>query len=154
MLGTSFFHCRSIICTASLTADIAQHMESLAWRVRLAVGENQVWLALREVEEHLSKVAVRPREPWAGVLPVIDGDGLVNEPKTTSVLHDPQSVPGPNPIKQNAHVCNRVERVQDLGVAIGAVDGRNVGHRPGVPSINVRATARNESHSVSTDSVL
>ena len=110
MLGTSFFHCRSNICTASLTADIAQHMESLAWRVRLAVGENQVWLALREVEEHLSKVAVRPREPWAGVLPVIDGDGLANEPKTTSVLHDPQSV---SETKSHKAECARLQSCRE-----------------------------------------
>ena len=38
-------------------------MASLAGRVRLAVLENQVRLALREVEEHLCEVAVRPCEP-------------------------------------------------------------------------------------------
>ena len=86
MLGTSFFHCRSNICTASLTADIAQHMESLAWRVRLAVGENQMWLALREVEEHLGEVAVCPREPRACVGAVVDGDGLVDKTEAASVL--------------------------------------------------------------------
>ena len=61
-------------------------MGSLAGRVRLAVLENQVRLALREVEEHLGEVAVRPREPRACVGAVVDGDGLVDETEAASVL--------------------------------------------------------------------
>ena len=61
-------------------------MGSLAGRVRLAVLENQVRLALREVEEHLCEVAVRPRKPRACVGAVVDVDGLVDESQTCSVL--------------------------------------------------------------------
>ena len=54
-------------------------MASLAGRVRLAVLENQVRLALREVEEHLCEVAVRPCEPWASVVTaIVDVDGFVD----------------------------------------------------------------------------
>ncbi len=67
-------------------------MESLAGRVRLAILEDQVRLALREVEEHLSEVAVCPREPWAGVLTIVDGDGFVDEAQATRVLHGCKSV--------------------------------------------------------------
>ena len=68
---------RSTPCTA---------IESLARRVRLAVSEDQVRLALGKVEEHLRKVAVRPREPRPRVGAVVDVDGLVDEPQTCSVL--------------------------------------------------------------------
>ena len=63
-------------------------MGSLAGRVRLAVLENQVRLALREVEEHLGEVAVRPGKPRAGpVGHVVYRDRLVNEAQAVSSLN-------------------------------------------------------------------
>ena len=41
--------------------------------------EDKPRLALREVEEHLREVAVRPREPGARVRPVVDVDGLMDQ---------------------------------------------------------------------------
>ena len=59
---------------------------SLAWNVRLIVVEDQMRLAACEVEQHLREVAVRPREPRAGVRAVVDVDRLVDETETCSVL--------------------------------------------------------------------
>ena len=73
--------------TGVLSTDKAQYGESLPGYVRLAVCKDQVWLALREVEEHLPEVAVRPREPWACVLAIIDGDGFMDQAETASVLY-------------------------------------------------------------------
>lgn len=53
-------------------------------------------LALREVEQHLGKVAVGPSEPGAGVRPVVNADRLMNEAEAVRVLcHDAVSAQYP-----------------------------------------------------------
>lgn len=59
---------------------------SLAWNVWFIVVEDQMRLAACEVEQHLREVAVRPREPRAGVCAVVNVDRLVDETEACRVL--------------------------------------------------------------------
>lgn len=76
--------------TRKLTTVVSIKPESsslLSNDVGFIVLENQAWLSLREIQDHLGKVAVRPSEPGAGVVfGVVDANALVDEAQVTRIL--------------------------------------------------------------------
>lgn len=91
--------------------------------VRLPRLQNQMWLTLRQVQDHLRKVAICPCEPRTSIYArVVNVDALVNQSQSASILQDSR------------------ESLLDLVIVVGAKYARDLAHGPRISGIDVRAT--------------
>lgn len=76
--GLQSEHALDIYCTVlfMLLCCVSRHFDkgprhnnsNAVWLIAAVSLENKPRLAIRQIKEHLSKVAICPREPWASVV--------------------------------------------------------------------------------------
>ncbi|KAH3665726.1 hypothetical protein OGAPHI_003914 [Ogataea philodendri] len=105
-------------CTALAAPKDSHHV-----RVQAVWAEDEVWFAVRKVQDSLAKLAVAPAEPRPRV--VVSGRVDVD-----ALVHEAQSGRGG---------LDKVQQLADLLVVVGGTNLQQQRHRPRVRKSNVRA---------------